>query len=121
MNKVASENVLAVLRAAGPTLRKLASENQRLQAENGRMRRVIEQKELAERVEKVASEAFAKDLSLGTFDETRAFFAKKAAEGQLSEWEKATKLAARRFDLGQPGSTQNGGSALERFLLEGEV
>ena len=119
MHKVASNAVFAALSTAGPTLRKLASDNAlqavkiaELEAENRQLKQ-------AERVQKLASEVHEKHLDEGRrFDETHALLMEKAASGELDLWEQAAKIAANRDFLGTPGTKPTGGGdPLDRVVL----
>lgn len=120
MHKVASEAVLAALKTAGPTLRKLASERDVLERENAELRDRVNQLEQTDKVQKLAHEVHEKHLEEGrTVEETEQFLLEKAANGELGVYEEAIKLASGHQLIGTPGEHRStaGSNALEQVIF----
>ena len=118
MEKLSAAQIHAVLGETSSTLRKLASERDALVQENMRLRQTLNQYQLNERVEKIATEVHSKGLEQGrTPDETREFLLQKAASGQLDVVEEAISMTAAQRPLGQLGEVSTGGNSLEEFIL----
>lgn len=118
MKKVASSAVFAALSTAGPTLRKLASENQELARQNRELREELRRERQDVEIRKLAQEMHDRHLDQGlTMDETVKFLMEKAASGKLETFAEAVRLSATRNFLGGPSDVRDAGDPLERAVF----
>lgn len=119
ITKVAADAVVAALRTAGPTLRKLANANAELEQANSELRRRVQELEQRDVVAKLAHEMHEKHLSEGrTLKETQELLLEKAASGDLDLYQRAVELSAQRDIFGTPGGGSTKVDPLEHVVFD---
>lgn len=121
MQKISARHAVAILSEIPGTLRKLASRNEQLEAENYQLRAALGEYQLNERVEKLASRIHEKGVHKGmTLEETKAALMEKRAE--LDVVSEAVDRIGRQQTFGvlgdkAPGSTGNAEADFANALL----
>lgn len=112
MQKISARHAVAILSEVPGTLRKLASRNEHLEAENAQLWETLNRYQLNERVEKLAHQIHDKGLHQGrTFEETRDELLAKQAE--LDVVDQAVQRMGRQQSLGVLGDRTGTGNSAE--------